>query len=142
MQTFVPYPNFYQSAQVLDMKRLGKQRVETLQILHTLSQHRVANGWRNHPAVKMWKHHELALVQYGITICKEWIGRGYKDTCLGKITAMEKEFPKDTHLLPPWWGDNAIHDSHKSKLLQKDFSWYSKYNWEVPLDLEYVWGTP
>jgi len=33
MQTFVPYANFSESAKVLDRQRLGKQRVETLQVM-------------------------------------------------------------------------------------------------------------
>lgn len=33
MQTFVPFADFRESASVLDMKRLGKQRVETFQVL-------------------------------------------------------------------------------------------------------------
>ncbi|WP_407659745.1 pyrimidine dimer DNA glycosylase/endonuclease V, partial [Kineococcus indalonis] len=33
MQTFLPYPGFARSAAVLDAPRLGKQRVETLQVL-------------------------------------------------------------------------------------------------------------
>ena len=33
MQTFLPYPDFARSAAVLDRQRLGKQRVEVLQIL-------------------------------------------------------------------------------------------------------------
>lgn len=36
MQTFLPYPNFKASARVLDTKRLGKQRVENLQIMSAL----------------------------------------------------------------------------------------------------------
>ena len=35
MQTFLPYPDFHESAKVLDMKRLGKQRVEVLQLLNS-----------------------------------------------------------------------------------------------------------
>jgi hypothetical protein len=37
MQTFLPYPNFAQSAACLDNKRLGKQRVEVLKILNALA---------------------------------------------------------------------------------------------------------
>ena len=33
MQTFLPYADFAQSAKALDPKRLGKQRVETIQIV-------------------------------------------------------------------------------------------------------------
>lgn len=36
MQTFLPYPDFEKSAYSLDRQRLGKQRVETLQIMQAL----------------------------------------------------------------------------------------------------------
>ncbi len=54
MQTFLPYPDFAESARVLDNKRLGKQRVEVLQILNVLTDS-TRKGWRNHPAVAMWR---------------------------------------------------------------------------------------
>jgi len=38
MQTFLPYYNFRKTAQCLDYKRLGKQRVEVWQIYNTLKQ--------------------------------------------------------------------------------------------------------
>lgn len=60
MQTFLPYSSFSKSASVLDNKRLGKQRVECLQILKALSD--PAYGWQNHPAVKMWKGYTDRLV--------------------------------------------------------------------------------
>ena len=37
MQTFLPYPDFAKSAMCLDNKRLGKQRIECLQILKALN---------------------------------------------------------------------------------------------------------
>jgi hypothetical protein len=43
IQTFLPYPDFEESAAVLDMKRLGKQRVENLQIIQVLTGTKVAN---------------------------------------------------------------------------------------------------
>ena len=51
MQTFLPYPDYYQSARCLDNKRLGKQRVEALQIHNIVSGKRTTGGWINHPAV-------------------------------------------------------------------------------------------
>ena len=36
MQTFLPYPDFAASAAALDDRRLGKQRVEALQVLRAL----------------------------------------------------------------------------------------------------------
>lgn len=52
MQTFLPYPDFAESAHVLDRSRLGKQRVETIQVQRGLVV--PGYGWRHHPAVKMW----------------------------------------------------------------------------------------
>jgi len=39
MQTFLPYPDFAQSLRVLDSRRLGKQRLEAMQLLRAIS------GW-------------------------------------------------------------------------------------------------
>lgn len=139
MQTFIPYPDFYESARVLDNKRLGKQRVETLQILNALAG--LSKGWVNHPATRMWRHHETALVKYGLVICQEWQRRGYKDSCETKIWNAAKSFRPNLGfiLMPQWWGNDRVHDSHKSKLLQKNSEWYSQFGWSVPLDLDYVW---
>ncbi len=52
MQTFLPDPDFTVSAQLLDTRRLGKQRVEALQVLRALT--RESYGWKSHPAVLMW----------------------------------------------------------------------------------------
>ena len=141
MQTFIPYPDFQSSASVLDRQRLGKQRVETLQILNALAG--LSKGWVNHPATKMWRGHETALVQYGIAICQEWQMRGYKDSCEEKIWNVSKNFRPNRGfaLLPPWWGSDLVHDSHKSNLLRKNPEWYSHYNWNVPDDLPYEWPT-
>src|SRR3712207_9220014 len=53
MQTFVPVADFEESARLLDSPRLGKQRVETLQILRALEL--PDYGWASHPAVAMWR---------------------------------------------------------------------------------------
>jgi hypothetical protein len=116
MQTFLPYPDFQESARVLDRQRLGKQRVECLQILRTLTAS-TPTGWHRHPAVLMWRGHTNALVRYGTAICTEWLQRGYQDSCLGKIYDF-------THLAaanaPSWLGSPALHASHRSNLLRKD----------------------
>lgn len=69
MQTFLPYPDFAESARVLDDGRLGKQRVEAYQIVRTLDE--VTRGWRHHPVVKMWRGHADALIDYGLAMCIE-----------------------------------------------------------------------
>lgn len=138
MQTFLPYSDFYESAKVLDRQRLGKQRVETMQIMQTLVGKSKGKGWINHPAVKMWRGHETYLMYYQIAVCAEWKKRGYKDTCLDK-TFDAYEFVKETPTTPEWLGDEKIHASHRSNLLRKNPDHYSKFNWSEPDNMEYVW---
>jgi hypothetical protein len=136
MQTFVPFNDMRQIATTLDYRRLGKQRVEVLQILR--ARHNLTRGWRNHPATLMWKGHEAALAIYGLTMCVEWITRGYKDTCADKIYALSK---MGSTSLPSWWGNDKIHASHRAALLAKDFKFYSQYNWNETPNINYVWPT-
>ncbi len=135
MQTFLPYPSFKKSANALDRRRLGKQRVEAYQILLALSGGK--SGWLNHPAVRMWRGYENSLVQYGIAICKEWKSRGYQDTCLEKINELRN--PKKRTIHPSWIGKREFHASHKSNLIRKDKKHYGKYFPNVSGDLPYVW---
>lgn len=136
MQTFLPYPDFAQSAAVLDRARLGKQRVETLQILKALSD--PAYGWQNHPATHMWRGHIPALAAYGLTICTEWTRRGYSDTCADKI----RPYAQKCCSAPSWIGQDAVHASHRSNLLRKLPSHYSKFGWTETPDLPYIWPRP
>lgn len=139
MQTFLPSPSYDESAQVLDNKRLGKQRVETKQILLALP--KTTGGWVNHPATKMWRGHEVSLCQYGMAMCWEWQRRGYKDTLYDFFADALAQYEQDgrTFLPPVWLGADPIHASHRSNLLRKDREFYSQYGWAESDDLPYVW---
>ena len=169
MQTFLPYPSFELSARVLDDKRLGKQRVECLQILKALQPPEVCPGcqgsktvsirwiksghqnvvqcprcraagylpraWSNHPATRMWRGYENALIYYGQVICDEWMERGYDDTCRDKL------FQYATQNLPciPWLGSDKLHSSHRAALLYKLPSHYSQFGWTETPKQDYYW---
>jgi hypothetical protein len=135
MQTFLPHESFEHSASVLDYRRLGKQRVETYQLLRGLLG--VSQGWLSHPASLMWRGYEPALALYGIVMCNEWVRRGYKDTCRGKIDALVP--PEQPIIMPPWLGREDIHSSHRSNLLRKAPDHYGQFGWREPDDLPYVW---
>lgn len=138
MQTFLPFPSFRHSAQVLDRQRLGKQRVETWQIYQALT--RADYGWQNHPATKMWRGYHAALLDYGIAVCEEWLRRGYNDTLLDRFLAARHDLPVTTST-PPWLGDTAFHRSHRSNLLRKLPAWYAPLFADTPTDLPYIWPT-
>jgi hypothetical protein len=148
VQTFLPHPGFADSAAVLDSRRLGKQRAETIQVLRALT---VPNyGWRHHPAAAMWAGYEEALVRYGLVVCAEWTSRGHADTSAGTLIAdlgsttgikgvRETAALANAGELPPWLGDNDFHGSHQSALVRKDPAHYRPYFPDVPDDLPYVW---
>lgn len=148
MQTFLPCQGFTESADVLDTKRLGKQRVETIQVLRALTV--PGYGWRRHPAAAMWAGYEEALVRYGLDVCAVWCGQGRGDTC---AATLQTDLAAGTGLsairtqdelaaageLPPWLGDSNFHRSHQSALVRKDPDHYRALFPDVPDDLLYVW---
>lgn len=139
MQTFLPGDTrgmeFVHAAAMLDDSRLGKQRAETMQIWLALT---TGKGWIHHPATKMWKGHEKALLGYGIEIAAEWRKRGKKDTTLEWF---EERYLRGSAALemPPWLGDPLLAATHRSSLLRKDPAYYGRFGWNEPEDLEYVW---
>jgi hypothetical protein len=137
VQTFLPYPSFRRSARALDDRRLGKQRVEVLQILNALTGK--SRGWVNHPAVKMWRGYEDALVLYGLVVTREWVRRGHADTVAGKLMAFVPAGWTRPRRLPPWVGDPAFHRSHQSALVRKGPERYGAMFPGVEGDLPYVW---
>ncbi|MDP5184593.1 MSMEG_6728 family protein [Blastococcus sp. BMG 814] len=151
MQTFLPVADFVESARLLDNPRLGKQRVETLQILRALEL--PDYGWASHPAVLMWKGRTPALVAYGLAMARVWRERGFADTTEAQIG----EFAPDVvgrsqaelaaaGLLPSWVGDEELHRSHRSNLIAKDPEFYRGRFTELfgpePDDLPYLWPGP
>lgn len=148
MQTFLPYPDFIESASCLDNRRLNNQINESKAILKTLVG--LSSGWANHPAVKMWRGFEAALYLYYSTCQKVWVlDRGKQ----------REDYPAPllvnaVLVLPSWLGDPRLHASHQSKLIQKFYSDCHKGIWDdsvepyvaqfphTPIDLQYWWPIP
>jgi hypothetical protein len=160
MQTFVPLTgDFSETAAVLDRQRLNKQALEGWQILMTLLELdpqgnvRIPKGWVNHPAVKMWRGHEVALYNYIQAMVDEWKSRGYNSTIGDKakatlIRAYELGIIKSSTGVPSWMLDSDlfrdIASSHRVALLNKNYEWYSQFNWAedkgaCPEGYDYIW---
>jgi hypothetical protein len=154
-------------AVTLDNKRLHKQALESWQILMCLLQldpdgnYRKPKGWVNHPAVKMWRGYEPALVIYIQAMITEWKRRGFKSSLTEKLNITVR-FGKGkgllpivsldsyytTEHLPPWMIDKdevkLITHSHRMALLNKNYEHYNQFNWpedsgiKIP-SYEYHW---
>lgn len=140
MQTFLPYPSFKESANTLDYRRLGKQRVEALQIVRALTD--VRYGWQHHPAVNMWRGHLQSLVEYGLVMCETWRVRGFNDTVADQLY----EYWEDVTIRhPAWLGRPDVHQSHRAMLLRKDRECYedlfASELKELDAITDYVWPT-
>ena len=147
MQTFTPYADFEQALRTLDLKRLGKQRVEVIQIVRALTVPGYA--WKTHPAVLMWQGYEEALGRYGLVMCDVWVERGFDDTCAGTIVddlaaygigeIRTEDALREAGALPPWIADDTVLESHRSALVRKDPETYGPLFPDAPADLPYVW---
>jgi hypothetical protein len=148
MQTFVPFADLHESAVVLDNKRLNKQLLEGRQIYSILSENRTTGGWVNHPAVKMWRNYENALFVYLENIMLECVFRGIStEKNWSAITNMhDNNWDRGSNvIMPPWWGDERVHQSHRYNLYKKDPEWYHMFVNEKPVSCcercSYVWPT-
>jgi hypothetical protein len=147
MQTFTPYSDFEASLRTLDQKRLGKQRVEVIQIVRALTVPGYA--WSSHPAVLMWRGYEEGLGRYGLTSCEIWLELGFGDSCAATIAADLVAFGvrtirtydelRDAGALPPWLFDEEVQRSHRSALVRKNPEHYRQHFGDVPDNLPYVW---
>ena len=135
MQTFLPYPDMRLSLACLDDRRLGKQRAETLQVLNALAATREGcpYGWKNHPVARMWRAYDDALKLYLNLSLDEWEGRGFRNNMPRQLVS------SGDPALPPWWGVERLHASHRSNLLRKAPDHYRRYGWSEPDDLPYFW---
>lgn len=101
LNTFLPYPEFDRTVECLDNRRLGKQRVEAMQILRIVQASPVpirGMAWANAPVVRMWRGFPGALAVYYNACLEEWGRRGFKNIVLQ---------PADVELpvvMPPWLG--------------------------------------
>jgi hypothetical protein len=133
MQTFMPFKSFYHTAQALDNKRLNKQILECYQILKVLSSDDPKAGWRNHPAVKMWKGFEMGLFQYAMVMIEEANKRGIRtENNLRNLNELNERAYKDWGYGMPLWMDDKkvmarVTTTHKANLYLKDPIFYTDF---------------
>lgn len=163
MNTFLAYPSFSSSAQVLDDRRLGSQRRECIQLLLALwypERKHYDVLWRelgyktcdpvnkrkaayiNHPCTAMWRGYENALLEYLVACCVEWDIRGHSNERANRFLAVTYTYTvqRTAEVLPPWFGDEDFHSRHRAALLFKDPYWYGQWDWTEEPKMDYRWG--
>lgn len=163
MQTFLPYPDFKKSAQVLDRQRLGKQRVEAKQVLQAIlnvdkfgMKGNTGQSFTNHPILEMWQANPEVLLTYTWHMCKEWKARGYQDSIMtwlfsvaGRLDLPMMPYPVliERDLMPWWFRHRKLHELHRANLMMKNRGWYSTrpaelgyQPWDIPEHLRTGFG--
>jgi hypothetical protein len=135
MQTFLPSSNPVVTARWLDSKRLNKQILECYQILNVLSGKSPTGGWRNHPAVLMWKGYERGLWNYVQAMIYEARQRGIRtennEANLNRLKEMCWDQWEENP--PSFWNDNTklmrLITTHKANLFDKDPMYYARFGY-------------
>lgn len=145
MQVFVPSHNIFECARVLDNKRLRNQIFETNGILSIIHNRPKVDGsprrgYMNHPAVLQWKHWPGYLSSYNMACIQEMEKRGVVPDAYRLIA---ESFESD-ELCPTWWGDESVHSTHRSRLLQKNPEHYTQFGWSEQYEepQSYWWAIP
>jgi len=158
LTTLLPFPNFRETARVLNKKHLGVMRMNAYEIARIAlirDEEDPEYVKKEDPAVEMWRGYGFALVAYACAMCDEYVARGFNDGIKAKLLvmvsevvgmspdalegvahqdALEAESLAPNHPLPSWLGDEELHSAHRSILLRWDRVWYGQYGWqESPL---------
>ena len=137
MQTFLPQKDFATSAYMLDNKRLNKQILEGYQILNVLSGKSKTGGWRNHPAVLMWRGYERGLWNYIQAMIAEAKLRGIKtENNEANLNNLKDQCWEDWgNEAPAFWHDEnkliRVVTTHRANLFKKDPTYYVHFQYAV-----------
>ena len=107
----------YETAEVLDSKRLNKQIIENKQIMDAILG--TGKGWFNHPVVKSYKNHFQWLYYYNL--CLFWYSRGDKQ--------MAKKMSERAMAFKPNFHTQEYFNQMKRRLYSKNNQYYSQYSY-------------
>ncbi len=139
MQTFFCEWEPEACARVLDRLRLGKQRIEAIQVARILTETTDKRGWRGHPAVRMWRPWVPYLVhRYIPALLAEWRARGYESPrCEAYLRELQTVVP---HAGPrPAWVTEPFIRAHRAALIRKAPDHYGRLWPGVPAELPLIW---
>lgn len=137
--TYLPYPDFQRSVNVLDDELLDEQRLGSVRLLEALLFGCDEGEWR--PSADMWRGFEVCLFHLQLALYAEWRDRGFDDDwVLGHSGAVMVEGGMGQYVTrnadgklivsippredPPWLGDQRLHRSHRAALVRLRPAYY------------------
>ena len=132
MQVFHPYKSALKSIQCLDNSRMGKQRLECIQIL--LANNNIDTEWEvpksvpPHKNVVLWKNYSGYLFYYLGILLNEWEDRGMKNfVCRGMYEKLRNIYGLQENTKRPRFIDNKFIQTQRLSLLNKKMEHYYKF---------------
>jgi hypothetical protein len=137
--TWLPYPDFQESAAHLHKDDLAIQRWNILELAewyHKVDPDRspIADNQRHnlddHPITEMWEGHVLQLVTFGLVCCDVYSQiKGDRDPLVEQFMYhMDCANTEEADMTKPsWFGDVEVHLSHRAELLRMRPKYYSAY---------------
>lgn len=128
----MPVPSFLGSADLLADRELVTQRMLAWQTTGYL----IFNQWDKSEGVvdngSLWRGHEIALCQWGITLGYEWENRGHHDSLRAYFRDNRDMFGilGASESMPPWFGDAMTHNKYCDILRSLDSDKYNNNQWE------------
>jgi len=140
IQTWLPLPDFAESARTLTDGHLQDQRLHVLELLefyHSVEESQLPEEYEPHrlltneaPIIRMWKGYVPQLAEYGLECCEEWgVRKAMLDPLYEHISFhLECAIGEEVDLTKPnWFGDVDFHLSHQAALLKKNRQHYQRY---------------
>lgn len=120
----------YETAEVLDYKRLNKQIIENGQIIDVILNPDKGSWWSRHPIIKSYKNHFKWLHYYHL--CLFWYSRGDKPMAR-KMSEQAMAFKPDFHT-------QEYFNQMKRRLYSKNKEYYKQYASLGESDCNWYWS--
>lgn len=116
MITYLPYPDFAETARCLHDVHLADAMVSGLRLLKILLHPEEQSGWRFHSLGQMWGDHEHALATYLMELSMEDHRRGNAPWVWVEVLEVMPNAVDQSPEMPPWIGLADFHISHRAML--------------------------
>lgn len=145
MQTFLVKKSYHESLKLMDNNRLVNQFEEAMHLLRV--NFGLTDGYASHPAGKMWRGYEHALISYADYCLHERPRRfGNPRQKADGVSASTRlaelrgsQWPLPAFEYPPWRHDLDFYRSHRSNLIRKDPGFYGPLFPNTPRLMPYLW---
>jgi hypothetical protein len=123
---YFPFPNFDQTIASFDLKTKRSQIKHVSMTLDDLGgviyiERRTPKLPPKH--VQAWRGYEKALLRYGLALWTDMLpgAQRHSPTRFAPYALEEAKsrFADDEDVMPPWWGNHLIHESHQRALISK-----------------------